>query len=83
MLCEGSGETRCGSASAPCDRLAEIRRHLERFDLSQAHCTNPNEDKRLRAAIRTAPGGANAFQATIQGLSKQLQENKSDNFATI
>ena len=58
----------------------EVRRRLERFDLSLAHCSNPNEEKRLRDAINAAPGGASAFEATIQGLAAQLQQANTQVF---
>jgi hypothetical protein len=61
-------------------RRDEVRRRLGRFDLSLAHCSNPNEEKRLRDAINAAPGGASAFEATIQGLAAQLQQANTQVF---
>jgi hypothetical protein len=55
----------------------EVRLRLESFDLAHAHCANPNEEKRLRAAIGAAPGGGSAFQATIRGLASQLQDGST------
>ena len=51
---------------------AELRARLNGFMLANAHCANPNEEKRLRNAISAAPGGTAAFQDTIRGLSSKL-----------
>jgi len=55
------------------DAREEVWRRLEAFDLSLAHCSNPNEEKKLRRAISGAPGGARAFELTVRGLASQLQ----------
>jgi hypothetical protein len=41
---------------------------LKCFCLADAHCSDPNEERKLRTAIDAAPGGAAAFQAAIQRL---------------
>jgi hypothetical protein len=61
------------SASAEVAR-ASLRASLEAFSLARAHCSNPNEEKRLRTAINAAPGGTSAFEATIRGLAERLTE---------
>ena len=55
------------------DAREEVWRRLQAFDLSLAHCSNPNEEKKLRRAISGAPGGARAFELTVRGLASQLQ----------
>lgn len=68
-----------GSSAAPegqqgsVERVgAELRARLSGFMLANAHCANPNEEKRLRNAISAAPGGTAAFQDTIRGISSKL-----------
>ena len=61
------------SASAEVAR-ASLRASLKAFSLARAHCSNPNEEKRLRTAINAAPGGTSAFEATIRGLAERLTE---------
>jgi len=66
-----------GQSSELRTRALASREALAAFELSRAHCANPNEEKQLRDAIGAAPGGAGAFEATIRGLASQLQEGST------
>jgi hypothetical protein len=70
-----SNKTKTGASAAPVlvrsgEVVSELYRDLRMFELDMAHCFDPNEDRRLRAAISAAPGGAAAFEASIRELSR-------------
>jgi hypothetical protein len=56
------------SGSDPC--LAE---KIAAFTLDEARCYDPNEERRLRAAIAAAPGGAAVFESKIRGIADGLK----------
>jgi hypothetical protein len=63
-----AGEPPSGTGAAP-----SLYSKLRSFQLCAAHCYDPNEDRRLRAAIAAAPGGTAAFERAIRGLSRYGQ----------
>ena len=46
---------------------------LRDFQLDHAHCFDPNQEAELRAAIDASPGGAFAFERTLQALAPRLE----------
>jgi hypothetical protein len=59
-----------GASSGSGPGLAE---KIAAFALDEAHCYDPNEERRLRAAIAAAPGGAPVFESKIRGIADGLQ----------
>jgi hypothetical protein len=51
------------------DGTAELYSNLKAFSLRDARCYDPNESRRLHAAIEAAPGGTQAFESAIRGLA--------------
>jgi hypothetical protein len=43
------------------------------FTLDEARCYDPNEERRLRAAIAAAPGGAPVFESKIRAIADGLK----------
>ena len=47
---------------------------LATFELKDAHCFDPNDEAKIRAAIAAGPGGAAGFEAVIRRLGRRLLE---------
>ena len=63
-----------GISGRPEDRpLAD---KIAAFKLDEAHCYDPNEERRLRAAIAAAPGGAPIFESKIRGIADGLKKEQ-------
>ena len=43
-----------------------VAARLQVFDLSKARCYNPNDERKIRAAIDACPGGASAFEELVR-----------------
>ena len=52
------------------DESASAR--LRNFSLARARCFDPNQEAELRDAIDASPGGAGAFERTLQALASRL-----------
>jgi hypothetical protein len=55
----------------------QLRDRLANFSIADAHCFDPNEERKLRRAIDMAPGGTSAFQAMIRGLAARITSSTS------
>ena len=65
--------SRLGSAGTRRRQQLPFRMQLKIFSLkSHTKCYNPNEERKLMAAIRAGLGGEHAFNQTIQELASQL-----------
>jgi len=69
-----SSSSSSSSSSSCFTALRVMQQRLAHFSLAGAHCSDPNEERQLRAAIEAAPGGKSAFQATIRGLAERLTD---------
>ena len=49
---------------------------LVEFKLHEAHCFDPNDEAKIRAAIATGEGGSAAFEKVIRDLGQQLKRHQ-------
>ena len=55
------------------DSDLSLAEKIAAFELDGACCYDPNEERRLRAAIAAAPGGAPVFESKIRGIADGLK----------
>ena len=55
---------------------SELNAKLCRFNLSDAHCYNPNDERKIKSAIAAGPGGPEKFTKLIRELGHKLQEKQ-------
>ena len=55
------------------DSDPSLAEKIATFAVDEARCYDPNEERRLRAAMAAAPGGAPVFESKIRGIADGLK----------
>ena len=52
-------------------------KRMQGFQLSKARCYNPNDERKIRAAIDLCPGGARAFEQLIRRIGTSHEQQSA------
>ena len=53
-----------------------LSRKLQHFSLDNAHCYNPNDEHKIRAAIEASSHGRKGFEKLIHEIGTQMEKGR-------